>query len=213
MNLEIAQRLQQLRQTHGYSQEALAEKLGLSRQAVSKWERAESSPDTDNLIELAKLYGISLDELIFGPKNEAESAAVEVPEEQETAVIQPTTYETEQECESEEPSEAYQQAVRRLRRKRIRWHAFPYPIAVTIAFLAWGFAGGWAVSWTLFLTVPLFYSLVEAIERRNANAFAWPVFVTFVYCFAGMQWGLWHPLWLLYLTVPVYYGVVNMFSK
>lgn len=64
MNIEIANRLQQLRKEKGYSQEELAEKLGISRQAVSKWERAESSPDTDNLICLAKLYNISLDELL-----------------------------------------------------------------------------------------------------------------------------------------------------
>ena len=38
----------------------------MSRQAVSKWERSESSPDTDNLIALAALYGVSLDELLFG---------------------------------------------------------------------------------------------------------------------------------------------------
>lgn len=36
----------------------------MSRQAVSKWERAESSPDTENLIALARLYGVSLDELL-----------------------------------------------------------------------------------------------------------------------------------------------------
>ena len=64
MNIEIANRLAKLRKEKGYSQEKLAEKLGLSRQAVSKWERAESSPDTDNLICLAKLYNISLDELL-----------------------------------------------------------------------------------------------------------------------------------------------------
>ena len=64
MNVETAQRLADLRRSKGFSQEGLARKLGLSRQAVSKWERAESSPDTENLISLAKLYGVSLDELL-----------------------------------------------------------------------------------------------------------------------------------------------------
>ena len=64
MTIEIADRLVKLRKKNGYSQEELADKLGLSRQAVSKWERAEASPDTDNLICLAKLYGVSLDELL-----------------------------------------------------------------------------------------------------------------------------------------------------
>ncbi|MFR7797062.1 MAG: helix-turn-helix transcriptional regulator [Collinsella sp.] len=48
MNVETAQRLADLRRSKGFSQEGLARKLGLSRQAVSKWERAESSPDTEN---------------------------------------------------------------------------------------------------------------------------------------------------------------------
>ena len=64
MNVEIAQRLAELRREKGYSQEELAEHLGLSRQAVSKWERAESSPDTGNLIALAKLYRVTLDDLL-----------------------------------------------------------------------------------------------------------------------------------------------------
>lgn len=78
MNIEIANRLVNLRKGNNLSQEALAEKLGISRQAVSKWERAEASPDTDNLILLSRLYGISLDELlktdeeIPGPLEDAE---------------------------------------------------------------------------------------------------------------------------------------------
>ncbi|OPZ34311.1 MAG: HTH-type transcriptional regulator ImmR [Tenericutes bacterium ADurb.BinA155] len=64
MNIEIANRLVELRKKSGLSQEELAAKLGLSRQAVSKWERAEASPDTDNLVCLAKLYGVSLDDLL-----------------------------------------------------------------------------------------------------------------------------------------------------
>ena len=81
MNIEIANRLVKLRKAHGYSQEELADKLGLSRQAVSKWERAESSPDTDNLIMLSRLYGVSLDSLLATdddiPMPEKEEAAEE----------------------------------------------------------------------------------------------------------------------------------------
>ena len=64
MTIEIANRLLEYRKKSGLSQEELAEKLNISRQSVSKWERGEASPDTDNLIQLSKIYGITLDELI-----------------------------------------------------------------------------------------------------------------------------------------------------
>ena len=77
MDLAMAQRLVDRRKAAGLSQEALAAKLNVSRQAVSKWERSESSPDTDNLIALAALYGVSLDELLYGtsPQDPAEEEA------------------------------------------------------------------------------------------------------------------------------------------
>ena len=71
MNLETANRLVELRKRRGLSQEELAEALGISRQAISKWERGESGPDVDNAILLGRLYGVSLDEL-FGVKPEYE---------------------------------------------------------------------------------------------------------------------------------------------
>lgn len=61
MDLAMAQRLVDRRKAAELSQEALAAQLGVSRQAVSKWERSESSPDTDNLIALAALYGEAVD--------------------------------------------------------------------------------------------------------------------------------------------------------
>lgn len=73
MNIKISNRLVELRKKNGYSQEELAEKLGLSRQAVSKWERAEASPDIDNLICLAKLYNVSLDELLSSDDEDVEN--------------------------------------------------------------------------------------------------------------------------------------------
>lgn len=98
MNIEIANRLVNLRKTNNLSQEALAEKLGISRQAVSKWERAEASPDTDNLILLARLYGVSLDELL---KTEEE---ITVPETAEASDNYKNSEEkSESEYEEEDP--------------------------------------------------------------------------------------------------------------
>ncbi len=77
MNIETANRLLQYRKENNLSQEELAEKIGVSRQAVSKWERAEASPDTDNLIRLAEIYGVSLDEMLTGKKAEATEEAPE----------------------------------------------------------------------------------------------------------------------------------------
>ncbi len=85
MNVEIAERLATRRKQAGLSQEALAEKLGVSRQAVSKWERSESSPDTDNLIALAKLYGVSLDELLYVDDAIADDVAFEAADRAATA--------------------------------------------------------------------------------------------------------------------------------
>lgn len=74
MNVEIANKLVKLRKNRGLSQEALADKLGVSRQAVSKWERAESSPDTDNLISLSRLYDVSIDDMLNGQIDEMDNA-------------------------------------------------------------------------------------------------------------------------------------------
>ena len=75
MDIQIAKRLQGLRAKHGFSQEELAGKIGISRQAVSKWETGESSPDTDNLLALAKVYDLTIDKMLYSknstsdPKN------------------------------------------------------------------------------------------------------------------------------------------------
>ena len=80
MNIETANRLLQYRKKMNLSQEELAARIGVSRQAVSKWERAEASPDTDNLILLADIYGVSLDELLKGEKETESETQSEEPE-------------------------------------------------------------------------------------------------------------------------------------
>jgi len=68
--MTIGNRIAELRKSSGYSQEYVAEKLGISRQAVSKWEMDQSSPDTNNLIALAELFGVSVEYIATGRKVE-----------------------------------------------------------------------------------------------------------------------------------------------
>ena len=62
--MSLSEKILSLRTQLGLSQEDLAEKLGVSRQSVSKWETGQSVPDLDKLIKLADLFGISVDELV-----------------------------------------------------------------------------------------------------------------------------------------------------
>lgn len=64
MELHIAENLRLLRMRRGDSLETIAEIIGVSRQAVAKWESGETYPDIVNCLRLARLYKISLDELV-----------------------------------------------------------------------------------------------------------------------------------------------------
>ncbi len=64
--MEMAERLQKLRRKAGYSQEQTAELLGISRQAVSKWESGQGKPDLDNLVRLTEIYNTSADYILLG---------------------------------------------------------------------------------------------------------------------------------------------------
>ncbi|MDO5018327.1 MAG: helix-turn-helix transcriptional regulator [Lagierella massiliensis] len=64
--MNISDRIRELRKNKGVSQEELAEKLGVSRQAISKWESRQSTPDIDKIILLSDYFEVSTDYLIKG---------------------------------------------------------------------------------------------------------------------------------------------------
>lgn len=212
MNIEIANRLVNLRKANNLSQEALAEKLGISRQAVSKWERAEASPDTDNLILLARLYGVSLDELL---KTEDEIPMPESSERSmETVLAEHSGTEASQDIFRERYSEKedWEKGERYGRFWIPRLRHFPMWIVVSILYIAIGVGwNAWHPGWLLFLLVPIWHSLVAAVERKNANCFAYPVFVTLVYLCLGFFGFFWHPGWVVYLTIPLYYSLISWY--
>ena len=78
--MTLGKRIGQHRKTLGLSQEALGERLGVSRQAVSKWETDAAVPDMENLLALARLFGVSVAELTQTPEDTPLSAPVSDPE-------------------------------------------------------------------------------------------------------------------------------------
>lgn len=64
--MNLADRIQYLRKQKGYSQEELADKVGVSRQAVSKWESEQSTPDLEKVIVMSELFEVTIDYLLRG---------------------------------------------------------------------------------------------------------------------------------------------------
>ena len=223
MNIEIANRLVELRKKNGLSQEELADKLGLSRQAVSKWERAESSPDTDNLICLAKLYNVSLDDLLKSDEELDELRKDKVEQETEKKEtfkegITLTDDDGSRVVIDNHHIKCYDKDGNELKRSN-------KPVFLTITdaiillltlvgYLVWSLVfEAWEVSWTVWVLMPAVMSLFEAIYKKQITKFIYPCLVTFVYCFLGMQFDLWHPFWFLFVTIPFFYIIGDIFDK
>ena len=66
--MTFAEKLKSIRKQAGMSQEQLAEKLGVSRQAVTKWETDAGIPDIENMMAISALFDISIDELLSNEK-------------------------------------------------------------------------------------------------------------------------------------------------
>ncbi len=66
--MEAKDILLELRKKHGFSQDALAEKVFVTRQAVSRWENGETTPNTETLKLLSKLYDVSINTLLGSPR-------------------------------------------------------------------------------------------------------------------------------------------------
>lgn len=244
MNIEIANRLVNLRKSNQLSQEALAQKLGISRQAVSKWERAEASPDTDNLIMLARLYGVSLDELL---KTDDEiPRPIEEQEETEQESLKEDAFSKDGNAEYVHVGFQGVHVKDKNGEVHVGWdgihvddkkkgdnvhidkkgvyvngekydkewfshHAhFPMFLIITIAYFIIGCVyGAWHPGWLLFLLIPIWNSLVVAIEKKNAHCFAYPALAALIFLCLGFFRFAWHPGWVVFLTVPLYYSLVS----
>lgn len=199
MNIEIANRLYNLRKRNGFSQEELAEKIGVSRQAVSKWERSESSPDTDNLLALSKIYGVTIDDMLNKediPENTQDSSS-------DTSTSNSgASYKIDLEYENIKKDEDDGSFLK----------GFPIAIVATIIFFVLGFAFGlWHPAWIVFLLIPLFSSFRRKKRKKDGEkrkypwlSFPYPILATAIFLLIGFIWGGWVYAWLIFLTIPIW---------
>ena len=75
--MDIGKRISDLRKKQGMTQEQLAEKLGTTRQAVSKWEADKSFPDIDYVVRMGDIFQVSMDYLLLGKENEVQRKEVQ----------------------------------------------------------------------------------------------------------------------------------------
>ena len=236
MNIEIADKLVKLRKQNGYSQEELADKLGLSRQAVSKWERAEASPDTDNLICLAKLYNISLDELLS------------TEDDVETIVKEQVKKDKEEDKKEDKSSlhigedgihavdddgseviidgkgvHCYKRDGTKVdindpkkRKQRHIYYAIN-SICMSIALITYLVLGIvlnlWSTMWIIFFLPDIIASIFKCIFNKEFHSFNMAFAATFTFfliCLVLLpEKNLWHPMWVVFLAIPIYYTVVS----
>ena len=74
--MKLSEKIVQLRKEQGLSQEELAERLGLSRQAVSRWESGTALPDAGNLLQLSRLFDVTADYLLDEERESPEAPTV-----------------------------------------------------------------------------------------------------------------------------------------
>ncbi|MBO4478830.1 MAG: helix-turn-helix transcriptional regulator [Clostridia bacterium] len=231
MNQKTADRLVELRKNAGYSQEELADTIGVSRQAVSKWERCESSPDTDNLIELARLYKVSLDELINGtdlpPKaprtEETEQVAADTDafvweDDGITVAIKEKEVSVKNEDGEEKTYDAEYLRKKDLKEKRVNTTVSSLvALLAVVGYLLLGFCvksgKGWTCGWPLFLAIPVASSIVSFIFYKRIALLNYPCVVVGIYCFVGMYCGIWHPTWVMFITIPVFYIIAEKIDR
>ena len=226
MTIEIADRLIKLRKKYGYSQEELADKLGLSRQAVSKWERAEASPDTDNLICLAKLYGVSLDELLntdesmetiveeqVKPSQESKKEGIHIVDDEGNEVhIGDKDIRL---VEKNGHVVVRKKALNKAEKVNILISSILGGLALITYILLGVLLGMWWNAWVVFFVPEIIASIVRCVQHKNANKFNMAFLACFVFFFVCMvaPGGLWHPMWVVFLSIPVYHSICGSINK
>lgn len=198
--MTLGERIKELRIKNNLSQEDLASKLNVSRQAISKWEKDIALPDTNNLIMLSKLFGVTLDELVN--QNRSESCPNSKEEVTPNSIDGNKTIVSNEKVDSTKKTSLI----------------IVLSIVSALCFLSFFLVGffvpnGWKFSWIFWLFIPIISSIFDSIKKRKISAFLFPILIAAIYFFLGLGFNLWHPYWILFLSIPVFYVIADPIDK
>jgi transcriptional regulator with XRE-family HTH domain len=211
MVYNLGERISSLRKEMNLSQEALAERVGVTRQAISKWERDEATPDIYNLSSLAESFGLSIDELL------TDDIYSLMPN-------QPKVIGTELKLRAQK---MIMIGVGLFIVSPFIFVVAPILTEAKFAIFALIIAAGVLLMIKAGFLFEKFNSLnKDYLDRKNEESYAGPdgprkkqkeavstivsVSCTIIYLYLGFFHMLWHPGWLVFMIIPVFNGIYDL---
>lgn len=194
-----------LRKRQGWTQTELADKLGVTNQAVSKWENGDSFPDTGLLVPISELFGVSVDELLKGKYGDCAADSNATQEQAPTVGATADEKEVNGETPSQPAAVVKIKRAHRGRRKIVSVFDGAIMLSAFFAFLLLGILGGhWHPGWIAFPVGICLCALLGAIDDAanggGASRFSGFVMLAALVTFLllGAVRGLWHPGWVAF---------------
>ena len=186
--MRLGEKIQILRRQKDISQEQLAERLNVSRQAISKWETGESLPDIDNILRLSSIFDVTTDYLL-------KTYNEETPVSSSPSVDIAAEFAGEDEYEDDD-------GVSGRFSFSLDFGGMIYPVAVLV-FLVLGFQWGlWRMVWIIFPIAWVLEEIVSYVKTGRLDISVYSI-ASIVFLILGFGWGLWHPGWLVFVVAWV----------
>ena len=184
--MNLNEKIQNLRKQVGISQEQLAERLNVTRQAISKWETGECLPDIENILQLSDIFGVSVDYLLKNQQTEVS------PSSDSSYIIEA--------LEEENSDTGF--------RFSLDFNGILYPLA-TLVYLVIGFYWGlWHPGWIVFIFAWLIGDAISYFKTGRFNISIYGV-AAVAYITLGVITGNWRHGWLLFVAAWVISSAVR----
>ena len=210
---QLGERIATLRKDRNLSQEALAEQVGVTRQAISKWERDEALPDIYNLVTLAQIFEVTLDELLKGSDEAGASK-------------KPLLVALELKLQAEK---YIMVGIAMLILGAFAFIIVPLSAQIQMIIFVLMALGGILILIKAGFMSERFYMLNKQVEeaseergitqvrrdkkRREAVTTLAALSCTLVFLYLGFFKGMWHPGWMVYLLIPIAIAIEDFIAS